>query len=60
MPSLEEAAALRFVKITTESRSNAYMVDGPCVLSISNVIKNAGKPVIIPTPAGVHYIFEAL
>lgn len=60
MPNLEKAVALRLVNVDSESRSNALKVDGPCILSISNVIKNAGKPVTVPTSEGVQYIFEVL
>lgn len=58
MPNLEEAVALRFVKVSSES--SAFKIDGPCLLKISHVVKNAGKPVIVPTPSGIHYVFESL
>lgn len=60
LPNLEEAVGLRFVKVSSESVSQAFKVDGPCLVKISAVVKNAGKPDIVPTPSGVHYVFEAL
>lgn len=60
LPNLEEAVGLRFVKVSSESVSQAFKIDGPCQVKISSVIKNAGKPNIVPTPSGIHYVFEDL